>query len=177
MIRDARLEETEEQDLKMADAAPKDFNHAVDEFLVFLRRGKITNQIEWIFPEDLQLVDGRFYVRVPIPGENLARARAKYRDGLKRGFGIALSVICWIGDCAYSNVYVPDDEREAELHLMPAGLPTRLKLSYPSRGCWDEEPPLRDERREAIPVKSKVKWWILTPQGAKNEEQKAWLFD
>ena len=128
------------------EAAPEEFNLAVSEFLDFLRRESVANQVEWVFPEDLQLVEGRFYVR-----------------------------ICWIGDCAYSNVYVPDNDREAELHLMPTGLPTRLKLSYPSQGGWDGERPSRDEHRDAVPVSTKVRWLLLKRKGAKNETIKLQL--
>ena len=150
------------------EAAPEEFNLAVSEFLDFLRRESVANQVEWVFPEDLQLVD-RFYVRMPISDDNVARAAATYRAGLVCGLGIRLSVICWIGDCAYSNVYVPDNDREAELNLMPTGLPTRLKLSYPSQGGWDGERPSRDERREAVPVKTRVRWSLLKRKGARNE--------
>jgi len=161
----------------MTDAAPNDFNQAGAEFLSFLKRENVANKVEWIFPEDLQVVDGGFYIRVPIPGGNLARASAKYSERLERGLGIALSVICWIGDCAYANVYFPHADREAELHLMPTGLPTRLKLSYVIRGGWDGEPSRRDERREAIPVGNKVKWQLLRRKGARNETMKSHLFD
>ena len=162
----------------MAETAPKDFNQAVSEFLSFLVRERVANETVWIFPEDLQLVDEHFYVAMPIPGGNLARAREKYREGLQRGLGIELSVICWFGDCACSYVYVPESEREAELHLMPIGLPTRLKLSYPARGDFDDEPTTRrDERREAIPVMNKFTWMVLSRKGTKNEEIKTELFD
>jgi hypothetical protein len=156
------------------ETAPEEFNFAVTEFLGFLRRENVANKVEWVFSEDLQIVEGRFYVRVPIAAENLARATATYRAGLKRGLGIELSVICWISDCAYSNVYVPDNDREAELHLMPTGLPTRLKLTYPIQGGLDG-PSVRDERREAVPVKSRVRWSLLKRKGAKNEAIKLQL--
>ena len=157
----------------MTDVAPNNFEDAVAEFLRFLEREKVADHIEWIFPEDLRLADGRFYVKLPIPGDNVARASAKYAEGLRRDLGMELSVICWIGDSAYSNIYVPADEREFELHLMPNGLPTRLKLSYPSESGQSSH---RDERREATPVYSNVKWFLLRRKGASNEEVKSQLF-
>ena len=157
----------------MTDVAPNNFEDAAANFLGFLKREKVADQIEWIFPEDLRLAGGRFYVKLPIPGDNFVRARAKYAEGLRRDLGIELSVICWIGDSAYSNIFVPADERESELHLMPTGLPTRLKLSYPSKSG---ESSRRDERREAIPVYSNVKWFLMRRKGARTEEIKSQLF-
>jgi hypothetical protein len=157
----------------MTNPAPNDFSLAVAAFLGFLGRDRVANQVEWIFPEDLQLVDARFYVRVPVPDKNLARAQADYCKGIERGLGVELCVICWIGDCACSHVYVPGNEREAELHLMPAG----LKMSYPTQGTLDGEPSCRGERREAIPVRNKVKWHLLRRKGARNATVKSQLFD
>ena len=159
----------------MTDAAPSKFEDAVAEFLSFLERDRVANRVEWIFPEDLQLTNGCFYVRVPLPSENRARASAKYCEGLERGLGLELLVICWNGDCAYSTVYVPDDDREAELRMMPVGLPTRLKLSYPSSG-WDGKPQCRDERRKAVPIRGKLKWVFLRRKAAGNEAMKVQLF-
>jgi hypothetical protein len=42
----------------MTNGAPEDFNCAVAEFLGFLGRERVAKRVEWIFPEDLQLVDG-----------------------------------------------------------------------------------------------------------------------
>jgi hypothetical protein len=161
----------------MTDSAPRDFAKATYEFLRFLKQSKVANQVYWIFPEDIALADGRFYIRTPVPDLNLVRASVKYSEGLDRGLGIELSVVCWIEDCAYSTVYVPADERDAELHLMPFGLPTRLKLSYPSRGGWNGEPERRDDRREAVAVRNRFKWSLVRHKGAKSEEMKAHLFD
>ncbi len=172
MIRDRKGEEY----LEMTEAAPNRFEDAIAAFLGFLERDKVANHVEWIFPEDLQVLDGRFYVREPLSFENLDRAGAKYRDGLERGLGIELSVICWKDDCACSSVYVPQDDQEAALRLMPVGLPTRLKLSYPINGGWNGEPQSRDERRNAVPVRGRLRWFFLRRKAAENEAMKMQLF-
>ncbi len=157
----------------MTNAPPNDFSLAVADFLGYLERARVANRVEWIFPEDVQLVDGRFYVRVPIPDRSLARAQADYQKGIERGLGVELCVICWIGECACSHVYIPENEREAELHLTPSG----LKMSYPTGGTPAGEPSRRDERCQGIPVRNRVKWMLLRRKGSSSETIKSQLFN
>ena len=118
-----------------------DFARAVEDFQQFLAEQSVSSELVWIFREDVASTKGRIFIREPLPKENVAIAETLFKRGLKRGLGVSLDVLCLVGSRHCGFVWLPENEREAELHLV-AG----LKMSVPSR------PPV------ASPVHSRFTW-------------------
>lgn len=145
----------------MDHSPPENFDEAAASLLSLLRDNEVAHEVVWVFPVDVVLADFSLYLKIPLPPENLERARIKYQEGLRQGLGIELGVLCKVASCAYSYVFVPKDEDEA-MRTFTRG----LKLAYP----------IGESMREAKPVKSKLRWHYLKHKGEGNEHLKPFLF-
>lgn len=102
------------------------FDHAVNSLKAFLLEQGRSDDLRWIFKEDLTWHDGKFFLRSPVPEENQSFAGQLYERGSEQGLGVMLDVFCLAAGTPYCYVWVPSDERDAELALL-AG----LKISVP----------------------------------------------
>ena len=104
------------------------FARAVDDFQKFLAEQSVSPELVWIFREDVVSHDGAIFIREPLPKVNIAIAETLFERGWKRGLGVSLDVLCLVGSRHCGFIWLPKNEREAELHLL-AG----LKMSVPSK--------------------------------------------
>jgi hypothetical protein len=117
------------------------FADASRAFQDFLSRESVSSDLAWVFREDLVSRKHDILVKEPLPPENVAIAESLFHRGWDRGFGVSLDVLCLLGSRHCCYVWLPEDDREAELHMLGGlkmSVPTNLPLatSVPSRMKW-----------------------------------------
>lgn len=126
---------------------PRTFEEAVSRFEEFLRRNGYPPNLVWVEPTDLLLSGrGAIYVKLPVPAENLIRARERFGLGMNNGLGILLGTICYLRNATCCYAWVPKDHEEQQHHLMGNG----LKLNATT-----------DSRRTGRDVTSRFYWYLL----------------
>jgi hypothetical protein len=103
------------------------FDLAIDRFELFLTEQGQSRNTLWIFREDVTWHGGRFFIKLPLPGENRSLVAQLYERGCVRGLGALIDVFCLVNSQPYCYIWIPTNEREAELAQL-AG----LNLSAPS---------------------------------------------
>ena len=142
----------------MTNESAPNFARAVEDFQKFLAEQSVSSDLVWIFREDVVWCDRHIFIKEPLPKQNFGVAQTLFDRGWKRGLGVSLDVLCLVGSRHCGFVWLPENEREAELHLL-AG----LKMSVPTK------------LSVATAVRSSLKWrwlkwrheesfWGLVPQ-------------
>lgn len=122
-----------------------DFDSALSQFSRFLANSGFSQEVLWVWREDV-IVKGRsMHVRVPLPDRNRACAEARYAVGRELGYGVCLQMFALLDSKPCCFVRFASSEREAG-DTFTSGL--TFKLS---------SPPLI-----ARPVRSRVLWWVLS---------------
>ena len=103
----------------MSTKTPK-FDQAEKKYAEFLASNGLPERIAWIFREDAATrCRGIPWIRLPIREENRALAKALYEHGRTANRGIKLDLFCVLADfCSCAYVWIPSDERSAELELV-----------------------------------------------------------
>jgi hypothetical protein len=124
------------------------FDEAETKFRKFLRASDWPEDVVWVCPDDVAVIEQSFTVHPMTKGRQYAIE--KYEKGARQNLGVLLNAICRDNVNSYCAVWVPSDSTEAEYALMPQG----LKLSIPS------------EPRQGKVVKSGIRWWWLKRKAA-----------
>ncbi len=119
------------------------FAEALRQFQEFLSRQGVSENILWIFREDIAENGKRKYLRIPSQ-EQRSFVERLYAAGCKRQLGVCFSVYCFLDKRPCCYLYVPANKTDAEYMMMPDG----LRFSTPS----EEILPI------AISVKSRWLW-------------------
>lgn len=117
------------------------FQEAIQQFREFLAEEGISKEILWLCREDIAWHDFKFYIRKPLPKENEQLVEKLYEHGCERGLGILLDVFWLLDSHAYCYIWLPEDERDAELAMVAS-----LKMSVPKKPVLAE------------PVKNRLIW-------------------
>jgi len=145
----------------MSTTEPQTFEEAVSRFEAFLRQNAYSTNLVWVEPDDLLLPGQRaIYVKVPVPFNNLERARERFNSGMSEGLGVALGTICELPSTTCCYLWVPKDRAEQQEHLMGSG----LKLSA------------KTVRLRGIPVTNPVHWQLLKLRHRKRAGLRQHLF-
>ena len=115
------------------------FADACRTFQSFLSQESVSSDLVWVFREDVVSYKHRILVKEPLPPGNVEMAESLFHRGWERGFGVSLDVFCLLGSRHCCYVWLPEDAREAELHML-AG----LKMSVPTN----------------LPVATSVRSWL-----------------
>ncbi|MCG8407832.1 MAG: hypothetical protein MI923_21745 [Phycisphaerales bacterium] len=111
------------------------FESALERFLKFLPEAGYSNNIKWVFHEDVAFHRRGYWIKAPLPASNADFAKKQYDIGLRRALGIKMVCLCKLGEksglgaCSICYVFVPDDEEHSEYTLMG---PDSLKFSAPA---------------------------------------------
>lgn len=106
---------------------PKTLKEAEEKFRAFLRRENYPDAICWLIPGDVVVSAGPHY-RVRKRGAKAEEyAALLYTEGVSRNLGILLEAICATEAETFASVFVPEDDEDAQRHLMGPV----LKLSCP----------------------------------------------
>jgi hypothetical protein len=134
------------------------FTDAVTRFQLFLVDEGHAGNLGWVFPSDVLLVGGKWFVR-PRPQEAVVEeVAAAFQGAVAKRLGAKFGVLCKACEDLWCYIYCPLNRTEAEQCLMPDG----LKLSV---GINPEECRIVVDERE---------WENLRPQD--QCELKAWRF-
>lgn len=117
------------------------FDDAIGQFLTFLTNQCLSSTVYWIFREDVTWHSHRFFIKQPLPAENYTLVKTLYERGRNRGLGILIEVFCLIESQPYCYIWLPEDERDAELalvHGLKLSVPVKLMVAQPiySRMLW-----------------------------------------
>ena len=126
-----------------------DFEEAVARFEDFLEKNEYPRQVVWVTSKDVLFRRDRWiiYLRTPVPAENEKVVRSVFSTGIRDGRGVLFQAFCSAGGMTFAYAWKPQDDRQAQQHLMPTG----VKLSAA----------IGDSRRPAVIVKSRLVWWYL----------------
>src|SRR5215210_1049540 len=99
--------------------ADTSFDEALDSFREFLSGQGLSEDLVWVFREDVIFQRERIFIKTPVPAENEARAKACYELGQERNFGINIHAFCLLEfrPCCY--IVLPEDDIDAERMLIP----------------------------------------------------------
>jgi hypothetical protein len=138
------------------------FEEAVKEFRVRLKRCGYSGEIVWVTPGEVLLTGKRFvYVRVPAAEKNAAKARNAYESGMARGNGVLFSAVCEIDGVAYCYAWSPERFEDGHQGLWTRG----LKMSAKGEGS----------RIPAKVVQSALRWKWLRWRYRKKQSLKEFL--
>jgi hypothetical protein len=124
---------------------PPTLSTAEEKFSGFLGAQNYPKSIGWVFPGDVVIDKERRYWIRPNRAEASKRAVLRYAAGLERNLGISLFAICSNETETFASIYVPEDNLDAQYHLMGRC----LKLSCPVEKC------------SAYVSKSRFRWLLL----------------
>ena len=94
------------------------FEKAQDTLKNFLHQQEISNDLIWLFREDVISDRGEYFVKVPIPTENQMFAQECYELGRSRGFGVALHALCLLEAQVCCYIRLPENELDAQYKLI-----------------------------------------------------------
>lgn len=118
---------------------------AEEKFSAFLASQKYPKALFWIFPGDVVIdKEARYWIK-PDRGATREHAALSYEKGLKRNLGIWLKAICASETETFATVFVPEDDLDAQYHMMGRC----LKLSIPVGRC------------SASIMESRFRWLLL----------------
>jgi hypothetical protein len=124
---------------------PQTLSAAEEKFGTFLTTQNYPKAICWVMPGDVVVDTNRHYWVRKREAEATRYAALRYSVGLERNFGVKLQAICATESETFASVFVPEDDLDAQYHLMGRG----LKLSCPV------------ERYSASAVRNPLKWRLL----------------
>ena len=132
---------------------PKTLKEAEQKFRGFLSRANYPDAICWLIPGDVVASAGHYWVRKRgAKAEQYAAFR--YAEGVNRNLGILLEAICATEEETFASVFVPEDDADAQSHLMGPV----LKLSCPV------------ERYAATAITNPLRWlWLWCRHGKQSE--------
>lgn len=124
---------------------PQTLSAAEEKFRTFLATQNYPNAICWLTPGDVVVDTNRHYRVRKREAEGARYAALRYSMGLERNFGVKLHAICATESETFASVFVPEDDTDAQHHLMGRG----LRLSCPV------------DRHSASTVTNLLKWRLL----------------
>jgi hypothetical protein len=124
---------------------PQTLSAAEEKFGTFLASQNYPRAICWVMPADVVVDTNRHYWVRKREAEATRYAALRYSVGLERNFGVKLQAICATESETFASVFVPEDDLDAQCHLMGRG----LKLSCPV------------ERYSTSTVRNPLKWRLL----------------
>ena len=124
---------------------PKTLSAAEEKFRTFLATQNYPKAIRWLMPGDVVVDTNRHYWVRKREAEGTRFAAFRYSVGLERSLGVMLHTICATESETFASVFVPEDDVDAQYHLMGRG----LKLSCPV------------ERYSTSTVTNPLKWRLL----------------
>ena len=124
---------------------PQTLSAAEEKFRSFLATQNYPKAICWLTPGDVVVDTNRRYWVRKREAEGARYAALRYSMGLERNFGVKLHAICATESETFASVFVPEDDIDAQYHLMGRG----LKLSCPV------------DRRSTSTVTNLLKWRLL----------------
>jgi hypothetical protein len=127
-----------------------DFDQAIFDFRSFLGTLGISDDLLWVSPDDVLLVDFHLYVKKGDRTTGVGYVRAKFNEAKNRGVGMTLDAFCRVDGAICCFPYVARDDDEVQRLLMPK---TGVKLSVGQ--------PLKPATRVTNPAR----WWILKRRG------------
>ncbi len=136
---------------------PETFEQAVAQYLRSLSgyHYPFSENLIWVEPADLLLsLEGAICVKLPVPAENLARARERFEHGMKSGLGVLFGTLCDLPNATCCYAWVPKDKAEQKSHLIPRGLKTVV--------------PTYSFRKQGKAVKNRFYWRFLKHRYQKN---------
>lgn len=114
------------------------FQEAIKLFREFLTKEGHSKKILWLCREDIAWHDFKFYIKEPLSDENERLVEKLYEGGCERGLGVWLDVFCLLKSYPCCYIWLPKDERDAEL-AMVTGLkmtvPIKPVLAKPVKNC------------------------------------------
>ena len=124
---------------------PATLSAAEEKFRTLLATQNYPKAICWLMPGDVVVDAKRHYWVSKREEESAWHAAVRYTEGLELHSGIMLKAICATETETFASVFVPDDDLDAQGHLMGSG----LKLSCPV------------ERYTATSVTNLLRWKVL----------------
>lgn len=136
------------------------FGQAVKEFKKFLSENNLPLDIYWIFTEDVlqkksEIYDSSFWLKLPLPPENVNLAEKQYEFGRLKNLGMCLSAFALCEDKICCHIIIPKDESDSEFLMMS---PEYLKLSIVTN------------MPKANIVRSELKWMIYKSMSRRFKE-------
>ena len=99
------------------------FELQVARFQQFLRANQRSEKIVWIELGDLLLTGKRhLYARIPTSDSRELAARRAFEKGIEQGRGVLFKAVFEVQGSSLCYVWVPRNNDEASLALMPAGV-------------------------------------------------------
>lgn len=92
------------------------FDEALNDFKEFLSGQGLSNQLTWIFLEDVIFRGENIFIKTPVSNQSIARSY--YKIGQKRNFGINLQAFCTLESQLCSYIYLPENDIDAQYSLM-----------------------------------------------------------
>jgi len=140
------------------------FEEECSQFGRFLVSNGYPDKLIWVTPQDVLVTGARhFYVRVPVPADNLKYARELYDTAMKQQSGISFSTVCETDQATCCNVWVPVDEDERQRAMCSKAA---LKMSAATG----------DSRAQGKRVRNRVVWWYLSLRHRRKQARRADLF-
>ena len=124
---------------------PETLSAAEEKFRTFLATQNYPQLICWLLPGDVVVDTNRHYWVRKREAEATRHAALRYTEGLERNLGVMLQAICATEAETFASVFVPEDDLDAQYHLMGRC----LKLSCPV------------ERYSTSTVRNPFKWRLL----------------
>jgi hypothetical protein len=127
-------------------APPPTLAIAEQKFSAFLGLQHYPTTICWLEPDGVLVDKNRhFWIREK-SAKSAEHAALKYSWGLERNLGVELRAICATEAQTFAFMFVPEDDVDAQYHLMGHG----LKLSCPA------------ERRSTSTTKNPLRWLLFS---------------
>jgi len=98
--------------------AETSFDQAKACFNEFLSREGVSNDLLWLFREDVVFQGDNILIRTPVPRENDQLAENCYELGRQRNFGVALHGFCLFQSYLCCYLILPEDDLDAQYLLM-----------------------------------------------------------
>jgi hypothetical protein len=109
------------------DPPPQTLSAAEETFRTFLASQNYPKAVCWVMPGDVVVDTNCHYWVRKREAEATRYAALRYSVGLERNLGVKLQAICATESETFASVFIPEDDLDAQYHLMGRG----LKLSCP----------------------------------------------
>jgi hypothetical protein len=145
-------------------AADSNFDKAQERFRDFVFKCGYPRELIWIAPSDVLLTGNKLiYVKLPVPENNLLRARELFEFGMHRQLGVLFKAVCDIGGVSCCYVWAPADESESRYALMGRDLKMSARVE-------ESKIPNRS-------VRSQLHWHLLKILHGRKQAMKHQLFE
>ncbi len=98
--------------------AESSFGQATDYFRTFLSSQGLSDDLMWLFREDVIFQGNRILIKVPVPPENDEVAAKCYELGRERNFGVGLHAFCSFQSRLCCYIVLPEDDLDGQYMLM-----------------------------------------------------------